>query len=359
MKKLFFTVVAFALLIVGCSKNDEGQGLYKETDYADLNLKINLLPNVQSPVYYGTKATGNDHGNGTYDKVLNRLDIFIFDQATGQLDGYKSFTSSELSALTGLEIKTKLGKKEIYAVANADASAWSGIVSKNQFLQIENLLKNENYKSLVMSGSVTKEITASCDVEMTIQRLACRIVVNNVKSAFAGTPYAGQQLQNVKVYLTNVNGNVTIGKGEHPATPVFLNKGGYVASDNSAFVTSGALYDVLGNVGDAGITSPHYFYCYENTIDEESDTEKFTRLVIEATLNGETYYYPININREKYGWNASNGHKGVMRNRSYQYDITILRPGSTDPDEIVDISAFSLDVSIDDWKIIPNSNVEF
>lgn len=359
MRKLFLTAALLVSVLAGCSKNDEGESLYKETDYLNLKLSVNFKPGVESPVYYGTKATGAAHGDGTYDEVINRLDVFIFDATSGELEGYNAFTSSQLTSLSDLSIKTKTGSKHIYAVANASQATWSGIVSESQFLAVQKLLREDNYQSFVMSGSVNTTITESCNVDITIQRLAARVVLNSVKTAFAGTPYEGKQLENVKVYLTNVNGNVLIGNGNLPSSVTVLNSGGYVAADNSSFATAGALYDAVGTVNDTGHSTPHYFYCYQNTLAEETSSKKFTRLVVEGTLNGTTYYYPININRENYGWTSAIDHKGIKRNRSYTYNITILRPGSTDPDDVVDLTTFSLDVTIDDWDIVPTSNVEF
>lgn len=359
MKKLFLTAALLVSVLAGCSKNDEGQSLYKETDYTNVNISVKLKPGIESPVYYGTKATGAAHGDGTYDDAINRLDVFIFDATSGELDGYSAFTSGQLTSLSGLSIKTKTGSKHIYAVANTSQAAWSGIVTESQFLAVEKLLRDDNYQSFVMSGYVTATITESCNVDITIQRLVGRVVLNSVKTAFAGTPYAGKQLENVKVYLTNVNGNVLIGNGNLPSNVTVLNSGGYVAADNASFATSGALYDAVGTVNDTGHSTPHYFYCYQNTLAEETSTKKFTRLVVEGTLDGTTYYYPININREDYGWSSAIDHKGILRNRSYTYNITILRPGSTNPDDVVDLATFTLDVTIDDWDIIPTSNVEF
>ncbi len=359
MRKLFLTAALLVSVLVGCSKNDEGQSLYKENDLTDLNLKVNLKPNVESPVYYGTKATGSDHSDGTYDDAVTRLDVFIFDVTTGELESYKGFEASELTSLKGLSMRTKTGNKRVYVIANANKDAWLGIITEKRFLAVQQILSQENYQHFIMSGYTNCNITASCTVEVTIQKLVGRVVLNSIRTAFTGTPYAGKELQNVKAYLTNVNSNILAANGNLPTPVTVLNIGKYVPMDNMDFLTPGAMYDEIGSVKDEGHNTPHYFYCYPNTIDEESDTKKFTRLVIEGTLNGKTYYYPININRENYGWTSSIDHKGIMRNKSYTYNVTILRPGSTDPDELVDLTAFAIDVTIEEWDNIPASDIEF
>ena len=110
---------------------------------------------------------------------------------------------------------------------------------------------------------------------------------------------------------------------------------------------SGMLYDQLAaSIDDAGYSNAHYFYCYENNRTEENDQNRFTRLVIEADLNGTTYYYPIAI-------------KELERNCCYSIDVKIQRPGSLDPDKDVEIGTLSLDLEVLGWNSLPGSTVEF
>ena len=85
----------------------------------------------------------------------------------------------------------------------------------------------------------------------------------------------------------------------------------------------------------------------------------YTRLVIQGDLNGNTYYYPISINREGFGYSSVNGHCGVKRNTSYKLDVTICRPGSTDPDEILEYGTLSTNLNVLDWVTLPVVQVQF
>jgi hypothetical protein len=91
----------------------------------------------------------------------------------------------------------------------------------------------------------------------------------------------------------------------------------------------------------------------------ESDESKFTRLVIQADLNGTTYYYPININRVGFGYSESNDHMGIKRNTSYSVEVTITRPGSLDPDSTLEFGTLTADITVLDWKTIPVAYVGF
>ena len=123
---------------------------------------------------------------------------------------------------------------------------------------------------------------------------------------------------------------------------------------------AGMLYDETASaITDAGYNTTHTFYCYENMVASESADKKFTKLIIQADMNGHTYYYPISINREGFGYDASNGHAGIKRNTSYSVNVTILRPGSLDPDTPVEHSAMTATLNIAPWATVPAVSVIF
>ena len=85
------------------------------------------------------------------------------------------------------------------------------------------------------------------------------------------------------------------------------------------------------------------FYVYPNRTETDSQSNTFgpryTRLVIETTLGGKTYYYPVSI-------------KGIERNKTYNItDLTITRPGSLSPD--VPVTAYECTFGItvvEEWQ---------
>jgi hypothetical protein len=182
----------------------------------------------------------------------------------------------------------------------------------------------------------------------------------SVKTSFAGTPWEGASLQNVKVYIINAAGDKLYHNGADQSTPTVLNSKKMVEADVNASAMTGMLKDdIQTNISDAGYNTLHSFYCYENVIDAETDVKRFTKLVIQADLNGKTYYYPISINREGFGYESSNGHMGVKRNTSYAVNVTILRPGSLDPDTPVEHAALKTSLNVVNWATVPTVNVTF
>lgn len=339
--KMLMVMAAFAMLC-SCSKEDVTENVVEMQESV---VYINLSRET------GTKATGSGHGVQADDNNIQSLEIFIFRINEGQpddgvLDGYRKFTAAEIGNLTNLEVVSTTGKKIIYAVANSHRTNWKDINSRALFEQQTALLQQDDVRNFIMTGSTEAELQLASTVAFPIKRLVSRIQVSSIKTAFVGTPYEGMSLTGVKAYLTNVQAEKLICNGKGDNTKV-LSPNGYVQADAQGCTMAGMIYDDLGaDIADAGYSTPHYFYCYENTLAQEDDTKKFTRVIIEGKLNGVTYYYPIAI-------------EGIERNCCYSVDVTIKRPGSLTPDSDVEIGTLLANVTVMDWNTIPGSTVEF
>ena len=78
----------------------------------------------------------------------------------------------------------------------------------------------------------------------------------------------------------------------------------------------------------------------------------FTRLVIEGTVDGNVYYWPININR-------ADGQKGIARNCRYVFDVKLRRLGHTDPDIPVEIEDAQITMEVEPWEDMEEYGVRF
>ncbi len=351
----FFATLSVAMVAMGtaaCNGNLEN-GLHDQEMASVLSLSI--VPE--------TKATGSLHGVQADDNYVHSLEIFIFKDEgpdAGVLDTYKKLAGAELGSLENIQVQTTTGKKIIYAVANSHIEEWTGVNRLEQFQSVLASLEKEDLKSFTMVGSTRSLLGAASSVNIDVVRLVARVHLSGIKTDFEGTPYEGAVLKNVKAYLINVTGNVCYANGAVQENSRELNSGELNSDDVKACIMDGMLYDyVADEIGDSGYNSSHYFYCYENLILEENDDQRFTRLVIQADLNGTTYYYPININRDGYGYTSANGHAGVRRNTSYSIDVTITRPGTLDPDISLDFGEVTAKLSVLDWATLPVANVGF
>lgn len=317
-------------------------------------LTINLTGDSES------KASGAEHGIQAEDNYINTLEIFIFHaegNKAGKLDAYKKFTPAD--GIRNLQIKATTGRKKMYVVANSHRGGWPGVNTLPEFQQERALLQEDNVKDYLMTGEADVTLQVATSVTLPVSRLVARVCLASIKGAFRGTPYEGCKLSNVKAYLINVHGVKHIHDGSL-AVPVILNPKAPEETDINSCAMPGMLFEAVpAEIEDTGYTTPHYFYTYENRLETETERNRFTRLVIQADLNGNTYYYPVNINQPGYGYTALNAHRGVKRNTSYEIHVTILRPGSIDPDQPMEHGALSVNLNVLDWNTLPVANPEF
>ena len=357
--KTILLATAFLAVLFSCSK--ESNEMSQSTTY-ESSVSFNVNPDftIADSNYNSTRASGDAQGNQTSDNNISTLEFFIFNAdgvSKGVLDAYHKFTTED--GISKLEVKATTGAKNIYVVANSHREDWKGVVTLDEFKRQVSSLKNENNKNFVMVGSTDATLQATTSITLEISRLVARVELVSLKTTFTGTPYEGMSLSNVKLYLTNVHSSKCFFNGEI-STPVILNSKALNEENVNSCAMPGALYDAISKaIGNEVYNTPHYFYTYENLMDTESVSNRFTRLVIQADLDGHTYYYPVNINQEGYGYVASNGHKGIKRNTSYKINVNILRPGSTNPDEPLQHGALSCSVNVVNWESVETANTEF
>lgn len=342
MKNLKLVTILFSvpvMVITACSKNEFSM---EEEQTGESCLYLSIQPR--------TKASGSGHGNQSNDNTVGTLEIFIFrgeGKDAGALDTYKKFSADELVSLTDLQITSTTGLKQIYAIANSHQQQWEGVVTHADFKKRLSSLKNEELKSFTMTGGIEATLQSTTHLALAISRLVSRVELKSLSASFVGTPYDGSQLQNVKLYLTNVVGESYFCSGTSPDEIPFLNKGKAVGGDIGSCAMEGMLYESLaGKIGEAGEGTPHYFYCYPNATEVESENMSFTKLVIQADLNGTTYYYPFPI-------------KNIERNCSYSVAVEIMRPGTLDPEQPLEKGVANVTLNVLDWVLQPEINVEF
>lgn len=333
---------AYALLILlpafySCSENDTClQGVMTRQEGASILIR----PNV--PLYGATEA--------------GCIDIFIFnDDRLGWLDSYQRFVGADPGAVSAASRK---GKKIIVAVANParEISAWSGINSFEAMLKTTASIWDEDPGAPLMCGyeEVSMGEENSCTIELV--PMLSEIKVNSLRCDFSGRPYHGEELSDIRIYLTNVNAEVPIFNAEGFMPKEIINAAGLSEADmlriSHPEMLSGRLDSPVGNnTVYPGIS----LYCYPNDCTEQSIGSPFTRLVIEGKLCGQTYYYPIDINRG----DDLQGKAGVGRNSRYVYDIIITRTGTPDPDIPADVTMVDINMTVRPWDELEEDEITF
>lgn len=349
MKKCFLLIAA--IVAISCSKN--------ELNLEELNqVESNLTLFVNSVNKVDPKSAVGDHSNQDDDNKINKLEVFVFNKEgdkDGLLDAYQLFTGDNL---TNINIKATTGKKIIYVIANSPKENWYDINTLDNFITNVANLKTESLKNFIMTGSVTSILQPITSLSISISRLVAKIELQGIKTNFNGTPYNGCELTNVKVFLMNVNSNKYYYNGLMDNNTILNNKG-FIIDDVNDCKMENMLYDEINiDINDDGYSTRHYFYAYENLVCL-ADNPDVTKLVIQADLNGTTYYYPVSINQENYGYNPDNGHFGIRRNTQYSISITISRPGSLDPNTPLEHGVLNSSLNILDWETSVSAPNEF
>lgn len=355
LKSVFAAMLACVVVFsaFSCEKNGE---VTPDNEIGMQEGEGTLIVSIATQKEAWTKASADENG-------VNIIELFVFRNegtGSGDLDAYKKLEGGENVSLSNVEIKSTTGKKLVYAVLNSHGADWTGVKTLADFRKKLVCLKDEKPGDFTMVGSAEATLQLTTNVPIEVSRLVAKVQLSSIRCDFTGTPYEGASLTDVKAYLINASACKTFVLNTNAETPHVFNDKGFSSADIISCADGSILYKDLGSsINATALNVGHNFYCFENTIEQQTETERFTRLVIEGKLNGHKYYYPININREGFGYTAENDHKGVKRNTAYSIDVTICRPGSTDPDGILEYGDMSATVTIKDWMTVPQSQVQF
>lgn len=311
MKKRIFNVVLALSVLAACD--------VKETRYESCGKEmIELGVSLPSGM---TKVTG-ESGEG----AVADLQVFVFDES-GALEAYGHTASSSLT------LNCYPGSKKAVALVNApsysEITSYSGLTAK-----LSSLTDNAVGR-LVMEGETDVRLTSSTSVTVPVSRIAAKITLKSVVNAMELEYHRKQTFALTSVYLINVAGDREY-LGDSAPTQ-WYNKMKYESASPSFLWQSlnGKVLSYSGTHDDG-----NYFYCYPNHTEEDfndgSWKPRHTRLVVEATLGGNTCYYPVTLPE-------------VDQNTAYEISLTVTRPGSDSPDDPVDTHSAEFKIKVVDW----------
>lgn len=332
-------------------------------------LAITLLVTTFPAFYSCTHASVSpddvtDLRNKIYLKVKSDssltgdLDIFFFN--ADRLMRLDSYMRTDASGGWNIEAASREGKRIMAVIGNSPLTQneCSSILSYDDFKEMYAELVHENPESPVMYAECTVKAghEATCEVEL--QPMMSRIAVNSICCDFHGKPYEGLKLEDVRIYLTDVCGRYRIAGDDGGQPESIINHGKLSDEDMAEFRNPSMLRMELDcAVGDNVVHPETALYCYPNLSEEYGLGTPFTKLVIEGTLDGKRTFYPIEVNRGD--WKSASGKDGISRNRSYIYDITITRRGTSAPDIPISMHDAGCRLSIRPWNMAEDRIVEY
>lgn len=334
---LFMAFVAIASL--ACSKENPSEQTV-QTQVA--TLEVNVSDGVT------TRATSvKDSQIGT---EAGDIQVLIFNQS-GNLVAYASNAASSSS----ISLSVPTGQLKCYAVVNSSVNL-KGVIKESGLTGKTSYLKDNSVTKMEMIGSASKTIAAgSNSVSIPVKRFASKVQIDKITPAFTAPGHKAQEFRLTGIYLVNVNGScpytLTPAAG---STDYWYNKMKYVSGDCNALISDKLSSSFLMQNSDGIVTAysgSHYLYCYPNPVTTDSSastwSNRYTRLVVETTLGGTIYYYPVNI-------------PTPAANTLYQItNMQITGLGSDSPDKPVEKGSLSVSITVTDWSTGFSKEVEY
>ena len=306
IRKICFAAFA-AIALLGCSEKDA------ELPHVEENAEL-VTFSVSVPGL-DTKSTG---GSADDEKTINRLQVFVFNR-------HGVYETSAVAAEGSVTITCTAGPKRMVALVNAKEEA--GVPDYESLAARPVYLKDSGVKNLVMLGDTAVTVAAGKPVDIEVSYLSSKVVLESVRLDLENPEHESLDFAVTSVFLTNVAGDRKYIDDSVPS--VWFHEGADL-SKTLPFIYDPVSGGVLDPDDPDGYVKEHYFYCYPNS------TAAKTRLVIQASIGGETYYYPIVLDE-------------LLPNNQYSYSVVLTRLGTDSPDGSLEEGDCDVSVSVKGW----------
>ena len=284
------------------------------------------------------------------------LDMLVF--RNDRLQYLECWQRVAFSGNGEVAVASMTGEKVLMACSGLERTPedWMWVSSISSLDDARSALEKESRNSPVMSGSCGFHAGKAMGQrpELTLKRISAEIYLKSLKCDFKGKPYEGEKLSDIHVYLTNVNASCRIWNDPGIATRI-INQGRLIEEDVARFKDQSLIYQrIEGQVGTDVITTDVMLRCYPNIASQESMGSPFTRLVIQGKLDGDVWYWPIDINRGE-----GRTPEGIEGNCAYTFDIVLTRKGSADPDTAIKTESATIMMEVEKWEEKEEYSVAF
>ena len=287
---------------------------------------------------------------------IRSLDLFFFnDDPMQRLDSYQRIEGTGTAAAVGA---SRSGRKILAVLANSpsDRYRWADVNSLGGLAKKTIDLQEEEAAYPFMSGLMRLEAGSTGRLSLSVVPRTARIELRSLRCDFRGRSYEGANLENVKVYLTNVSASCSVLSDSLRSPFAFINAGHLNDSDLQGFRDPGLVCAALPRpVGDTTVYPEIILNCYPNMETESGPGSPFTRLVIEGSIQGKTCYYPIEINRGAMATDPP----GVAADRTYRFDLTLTRKGADSPDGFLEPGTLMARLAVADWQTQKDTVITF
>lgn len=283
---------------------------------------------------------------------IDDISVFSFDDdSLGRLDSYQKISGVRNGTIT---IASRGGRKRIFVCGNmrmTDSEA-AIINTADDFEKLYCALEETRRSYPLMLGMTEAETGVHNIPAVTLKPMTSEIVLNSIRCDFTGMPYEGENITDCKVYLINVNAQCNLADSSFNVRRM-INMGMLNMDEVRRFREPDIIFrEIEGKISEERRETDIRLLCFHNFCQEESPGSPFTRLVIEGRIQGETYYWPVTINRTGSG-------EGVLNNTRHVIDLTIRRKGSLNPDEELTIEDCGIMMEFKAWKEMEEYTARF
>ena len=283
------------------------------------------------------------------ENQLNKMRVLVYD-SEGSL--YKDEALSSPFTSTTIP-NVKAGSYNVYALANScaalsDVSTMTALSGTTVKLSDCSLTASTGFAmfSDKVSSSVIAGTTPTA-VNLQVVRYPARVKLISVKNELPAT--LGSLTVN-SVMLINGYSEWTLGASGSPTKSVNPagrkdGTGDIIASASNAnypdhtFKAVPSADQTIAN-GAAAKTYGYSFYSFPNLVTSDVIGPKSVggkaRLVVTASINGKTYYYPVTLAK-------------MERNKCYEVTLTISGAGSDDPNRPVEKGSMGVTIDVKGW----------
>lgn len=288
---------------------------------------------VVTSIKVNTKSSSSQDDDARRSRVLT-LDVLAFRQ-DGSLDVSARGEGDEIT----LEV-TAGAELDFRIIANAPAGAFLGVTKRSGYESLASDLI-DNAESFVMTGRARGSATGDDLMPVELTKLVSRVDIGGIEPVFLSTSFPGSSCSLKSVYLINVSGNCTYGRTPL-AGPKWYNPMEMKRGDHEP-MTSVSL-DIPLKATETAVVNAS-LYCYPNPTDNNADygtspewSERNTRVVLEVSVGGQVYYYPVTL-------------PSMKCNTIYSIsDIRLLGLGSSRPDELIVRNNIEFTIGVNPWE---------
>lgn len=354
MKKILpIAAVAAAILAVSCNKQEKTSSFIEPAD----GVRVDVLVNTRADA--ATRADGASVEDTQAERTIKRLDLFVFNHASGALDAYAEGTATTTDGTYAVrDVKVSNTVLDFYAVANAPASLKDGIATVANLQAAVSAFADNASDAFVMVGSKAEVDVEAIDADATsakkqirgleLERIVNKVQINKVTKAFSSPAFQNAEVKLLGLFVVNANKSTGYLADAVPAEGNYFNA-------TEAFETNALISADFANapktVTAEGVALGNAFYFYPNAASESASVsrqDKVTKLALKVSVAGSVYWYPIEILQ------APEAHN---RNLVYVIEnVTLRRPGNpedptdpTDPNKYIDETSVDVQMTVKDW----------